>query len=65
LQQTLKKPVPMKKLIALAMVCGFALTFIACGGGSAKTETESADTTMTAPDTTSTDTTATDTTGVK
>lgn len=24
----------MKKLIALLMVCGFALTFVACGGGS-------------------------------
>jgi len=53
----------MKKLIALAMVCGFALAFIACGGGS-KTESNdaAADTAMTQPDTTSTDTTATDTT---
>ena len=24
----------MKKLIALLMVCGFAMSFIACGGGS-------------------------------
>lgn len=24
----------MKKLIALLMVCGFALSFMACGGGS-------------------------------
>jgi hypothetical protein len=53
----------MKKLIALAMVCGFALTFVACGGGSKETSNEStADTTMTAPDTTATDTTASDTT---
>jgi len=54
----------MKKLIALVMVCGFALAFVACGGGSATTEsTESADTAMTAPaDTTATDTTAADTT---
>jgi hypothetical protein len=56
----------MKKLIALAMVCGFAFAFVACGGG-AKTE-ETADTTATAPvetapvDTTATDTTAADTT---
>jgi len=28
----------MKKLIALLMVCGFALTFVACGGGSEKAE---------------------------
>jgi hypothetical protein len=58
----------MKKLIALAMVCGFALTFVACGGGSTSetTEsTESVDTTMTAPDTTATDTTATDTTAAQ
>jgi hypothetical protein len=33
----------MKKLIALLMVCGFAMSFIACGGGSqseADSETE-------------------------
>jgi hypothetical protein len=68
LQQTLKKPVPMKKLIALAMVCGFALAFIACGGGSTNNdETNDADqdTAMTQPDTTSTDTTATDTTAAQ
>jgi hypothetical protein len=28
----------MKKLIALLMVCGFAMSFIACGGGSEKAE---------------------------
>lgn len=33
----------MKKLIALLMVCGFAYTFVACGGG-AKNEAESTDT---------------------
>jgi cytochrome oxidase Cu insertion factor (SCO1/SenC/PrrC family) len=61
----------MKKVIALLMVCGFAMTFVACGGGS-KTEAESADSTATetpavepAPDTTSTDTTGTDTTTVQ
>ncbi|HZY78367.1 MAG TPA: hypothetical protein VFE50_02505 [Cyclobacteriaceae bacterium] len=33
----------MKKLIALAVVCGFAFTFIACGGG-AKTEEKTEET---------------------
>jgi hypothetical protein len=28
----------MKKLFALLMVCGFALAFIACGGGKAKAD---------------------------
>ena len=28
----------MKKLFALLMVCGFALAFVACGGGKAKEE---------------------------
>ena len=56
----------MKKLIALLMVCGFALTFVACGGGS-KENAESNDTTATEtptaePDTTTQDTTANDTT---
>lgn len=56
----------MKKLIALLMVCGFAIAFVACGGGSTK-EAESADTTATEapvvePDTTEADTTAADTT---
>ena len=32
----------MKKLIALLMVCGFAMSFIACGGGS-QSEADSAD----------------------
>ncbi len=36
----------MKKLLALLMVCGFALTFVACGGG----EQQSQDDTTT-PDT--------------
>jgi len=36
----------MKKLIALLMVCGFALTFVACGGGS-QNEAGSEDTTAT------------------
>lgn len=60
----------MKKLIALLMVCGFALTFVACGGEK-KAESEDATTTETPevvePDTTATeaDTTSTDTTGVQ
>lgn len=58
----------MKKLIALLMVCGFALTFVACGGEK-KAETEESTTTETPAlesDTTSieTDTTASDTTGM-
>jgi hypothetical protein len=62
-----KKPVPMKKLIALAMVCGFALAFIACGGGSTKDESNdaAADTSMMAPDTTATDSTGADSTAAK
>jgi hypothetical protein len=32
----------MKKLIALLMVCGFAMTFVACGGGQKEAETEEA-----------------------
>jgi hypothetical protein len=36
----------MKKLIALLMVCGFALSFVACGGGS-QSEADSEDTTAT------------------
>jgi hypothetical protein len=32
----------MKKLIALLMVCGFAMSFIACGGGS-QSEADSED----------------------
>ena len=38
----------MKKLIALAMVCGFAFAFVACGGG-AKTEDTVATDTVTTP----------------
>jgi hypothetical protein len=57
----------MKKLIALLMVCGFALTFVACGGEK-KAETEEATETETPveADTTSmeADTAATDTTGM-
>ena len=57
----------MKKLFALLMVCGFALTVIACGGK--KAETMSQDTTaVAAPDTTAAapaDTTKTDTAAVK
>jgi hypothetical protein len=54
----------MKKVIALVMVCGFAVAFASCGGGSSTTES-TADTTATAPaDTTAApaDTTKTDTT---
>lgn len=55
----------MKKLIALLMVCGFALTFVACGGEKkAETEETTTETPATAePDTTQTDTTQSDTTG--
>ncbi len=58
----------MKKVIALAMVCGFALAFASCGGGSTKSDEAAQDTTMTAPaDTTMApaDTTKTDTTQMK
>jgi ABC-type Zn uptake system ZnuABC Zn-binding protein ZnuA len=56
----------MKKLIALLMVCGFALTFAACGGSSSQNEANSEDTTATAPTmepAPQADTTAADTTG--
>jgi hypothetical protein len=54
----------MKKLIALLMVCGFALTFVACGGEK-KAETEEAtETPAVEADTTQTDTTQADTTGM-
>ena len=58
----------MKKLIALFMVCGFALTFVACGGEK-KAETEATEEATEAPveaDTTTmeADTTAADTTGM-
>lgn len=54
----------MKKIIALLMVCGFAMAFVACGGKTETTEsteaaTEAVDTTAApAADTTATDTTA-------
>ena len=59
----------MKKLIALLMVCGFALTFVACGGGS-QNEAGSEDSTATEspamdPAPTEADTTSSDTTGVQ
>jgi hypothetical protein len=59
----------MKKLIALLMVCGFAIAFVACGGKSGN-EADNADTTATetptvAPDTTADDTTARDTTSTQ
>jgi hypothetical protein len=51
----------MKKLIASLMVCGFALAFVACGGGKTET-TETTDSVATeapaAVDTTAADTTA-------
>jgi hypothetical protein len=55
----------MKNLIALLMVCGFALSFVACGGGS-KDEAGSGDSTSTespAMEPAQADTTAADTTG--
>lgn len=55
----------MKKVIALVMVCGFALAFASCGGGSTSTESATTDTTAVAADTTAAapaDTTKTDTT---
>ena len=58
----------MKKLIALLMVCGFALTFVACGGGSTEsTETETEGTEMTEPavEQPAADTVATDTTSMQ
>lgn len=58
----------MKKLIALLMVCGFASTFIACGGGSSQNEADSEDTTATetpAMEPAPADTTEMDTTGVQ
>jgi hypothetical protein len=56
----------MKKLIALLMVCGFAMTFVACGGGSQKeAETEDATETPAAEEPAAADTTQADTTGVQ
>lgn len=59
----------MKKLIALLMVCGFAMSFIACGGGS-QSEADSADSVATEspamePAPAETDTTEVDTTEVQ
>lgn len=57
----------MKKLIALAIVCGFAFSFVACGGGAKKEEATQEDT-VSAPapaDTTAADTTKTDTTSAQ
>jgi hypothetical protein len=55
----------MKKLIALLMVCGFALTFVACGGEKKAETEETTETPVVEPDTTATDTTATDTTAAQ
>jgi len=35
----------MKKLIALLMVCGFAFSFVACGGGKTEATEETTETT--------------------
>ena len=58
----------MKKLIALLMVCGFAMSFIACGGGAQKEEAETEEATETPamdPAPAEADTTSQDTTGVQ
>jgi hypothetical protein len=60
----------MKKLIALLMVCGFAMSFIACGGGSqneaeTQQETETPATEEPAPAETDTTGVESDTTGVQ
>ena len=59
----------MKKLIALLMVCGFAMSFIACGGGS-QSEADSVDSVVTEspavePAPAEVDTTEVDTTDVQ
>lgn len=57
----------MKKLIALTMVCGFALAFVACGGGAtseATTDSVAVETPVPPMDTTMMDTVATDTTAM-
>ena len=57
----------MKKLIALLMVCGFAMTFVACGGGSEKAEEseEATEAPAMEPAPTESDTTEVDTTAVQ
>lgn len=56
----------MKKLMALLMVCGFAMTFVACGGGTEKeAETEDATEAPAAEEPAEADTTQQDTTGVQ
>ena len=59
----------MKKLIALLMVCGLSMSFVACGGGS-QSEAESEDSVTTEspamePAPAEADTTQADTTGVQ
>jgi len=57
----------MKKLIALLMVCGFAMSFIACGGAQkeeAETE-EATEAPAMEPSESDTTTVETDTTGVQ
>jgi len=57
----------MKKLIALLMVCGFAMSFIACGGAQkeeAETEEATEEPAM-EPSESDTTTVETDTTGVQ
>jgi hypothetical protein len=60
----------MKKLIALLMVCGFAMSFVACGGGTqneADSQEETETPAMEEPAPAETDTTSmeADTTGVQ
>jgi hypothetical protein len=57
----------MKKLIALLMVCGFAMSFVACGGGSEKAEDseEATEAPAMEPAPNETDTTTVDTTDVQ
>jgi hypothetical protein len=57
----------MKKLIALLMVCGFAMSFIACGGGSEKAEDteEATEAPAMEPAPAESDTTEVDTTAVQ
>lgn len=59
----------MKKLIALLMVCGFALAMVACGGGKTENASDADTTVVETPaveaDTTAADTTATDTTAAQ